>query len=220
MVLPKYNSHPNQAHSVFPLRRTWAVLVFGFALLVPHLVAGLTSLPSAGVGTIPITSAVNLPQSATGLTGREVRVEDGVSGTAKHVLKAADGTLWVAREGQGISARYAGKERRYGVVDGLPSPVVYRLVEGNTEQDWGPIGTWTRLHPPAGWVFCPIVFSFWNSRATFAGAQQQMRPMRPRPVLPVGSAFHCPRAQGPSPWSPSTENGTLQPSRDCWFGTE
>ena len=135
MVLPKYNSHPNQAHSVFPLRRTWAVLVFGFALLVPHLVAGLTSLPSAGVGTIPITSAVNLPQSATGLTGREVRVEDGVSGTAKHVLKAADGTLWVAREGQGISARYAGKERRYGVVDGLPSPVVYRLVEGQNQQE-------------------------------------------------------------------------------------
>jgi hypothetical protein len=135
MVLSEFNAHPNQAHSVFALRRAWAALVFGFALLVPQIVAGLTFLPSAAVGTIPVTATVNLPQSNAGLTGREVRVEDGVSGTAKHVLEAADGTLWVAWEGQGISARYAGKERRYGVVDGLPSPVVYRLVEGQSQQE-------------------------------------------------------------------------------------
>ncbi len=135
MVLSEFNAHPNQAHSVFALRRAWAAVVFGFALLVPQLVAGLTFLPSAAVGTIPVTATVNLPQSNAGLTGREVRVEDGVSGTAKHVLEAADGTLWVAWEGQGISARYAGKERRYGVVDGLPSPVVYRLVEGQSQQE-------------------------------------------------------------------------------------
>ena len=135
MVLSEFNAHPNQAHSVFALRRAWAALVFGFALLVPQIVAGLTFLPSAAVGTIPVTATVNLPQSNAGLTGREVRVEDGVSGTAKHVLEAADGTLWVAWEGQGISARFAGKERRYGVVDGLPSPVVYRLVEGQSQQE-------------------------------------------------------------------------------------
>jgi ligand-binding sensor domain-containing protein len=102
-------------------------------LLAPEPGTALTSLSSprnATITTFSNTESSRLTLTAAGLTGREVRVEDGVSGTAKHVLEAADGTLWVAWEGQGISARYAGKERRYGVVDGLPSPVVYRLVEG------------------------------------------------------------------------------------------
>lgn len=133
MVLPALHSLIVRTSASASARRTRAVLALGMVLLAPMPVTGLTVLPNQGstiFADFSYTGTFRLPPQAAGLTGREVRVEDGVSGTAKHVLEAADGTLWVAWEGQGISARYAGKERRYGVVDGLPSPVVYRLVEG------------------------------------------------------------------------------------------
>ena len=133
MVLPALLSLTVRASATVPARRAWAVLALGMAVLAPMPVTGLTVLPNQGstiFADFSYTGTFRLPPQAAGLTGREVRVEDGVSGTAKHVLEAADGTLWVAWEGQGISARYAGKERRYGAADGLPSPVVYRLVEG------------------------------------------------------------------------------------------
>ncbi len=133
MVLPALHSLIVRTSASASARRARAVLALGMALLAPEPGTALTSLSSprnATITTFSNTESSRLTLTAAGLTGREVRVEDGVSGTAKHVLEAADGTLWVAWEGQGISARYAGKERRYGVVDGLPSPVVYRLVEG------------------------------------------------------------------------------------------
>ncbi len=133
MVLPALHSLIVRTSASASARRARAVLALGMVLLAPEPGTALTSLSSprnATITTFSNTESSRLTLTAAGLTGREVRVEDGVSGTAKHVLEAADGTLWVAWEGQGISARYAGKERRYGVVDGLPSPVVYRLVEG------------------------------------------------------------------------------------------
>ena len=138
MVLPALPSLTVLASAAVPARRAWAVFALGMALLAPMPVTGLTVLPnqrSTIFADFSYTGTFRLPPpAAAGLTGREVRVQDGVSGTAKHVLEAADGTLWVAWEGQGISARYAGKERRYGVVDGLPSPVVYRLVESKNRR--------------------------------------------------------------------------------------
>ena len=133
MVLPALHSLIVRTSASASARRARAVLALGMVLLANEPGTALTSLSSprnATITTFSNTESPRLTLTVAGLTGREVRVEDGVSGTAKHVLEADDGTLWVAWEGQGISARYAGKERRYGVVDGLPSPVVYRLVEG------------------------------------------------------------------------------------------
>ena len=95
-----------------------------------------------------------------------------------------------------------------------------RTVGGHFAKGWARIGTWMRRHPPADWDFCPIDFSCWNSGTTPASAHRIPPPNQTPPKRFVGCAFHSPRAQRENLWSTSKGNGTLQPNRDCWFGTE